>query len=35
MDAIEVYDVSTSTPKWVRSFHVPGGVAGILIAADI
>jgi hypothetical protein len=34
-DSIEVYDVFTSTPKWVKSFHVPGGAAGILIATDI
>jgi hypothetical protein len=34
-DSIEVYDVTTATPKWVRSFHVPGGAAGILIATDI
>jgi DNA-binding beta-propeller fold protein YncE len=34
-DSIEVYDVSTANPKWVKSFHVPGGAAGILIAPDI
>jgi DNA-binding beta-propeller fold protein YncE len=34
-DSIEVYDVASATPKWVRSFHVPGGAAGILIATDI
>jgi hypothetical protein len=34
-DSIEVFDVSTSTPQWLKSFHVPGGVAGILIATDI
>jgi DNA-binding beta-propeller fold protein YncE len=34
-DTIEVFDVSTSTPTWVKSFNVPGGAAGILIATDI
>jgi hypothetical protein len=34
-DTIEVFDVSTSVPKWMKSFHVPGGAAGILIATDI
>lgn len=34
-DAIEVFDVSSPTPTWLTSFHVPGGVAGILIATDI
>jgi hypothetical protein len=34
-DTIEVYDVSTSTPKWLRSFNSLGGAAGILIATDI
>jgi len=34
-DSIEVYDLSTSVPKWMKSFHVPGGAAGILIATDI
>jgi hypothetical protein len=34
-DAIEVFDVSTPTPRWVTSFHVPGGVAGILYAPDL
>jgi hypothetical protein len=34
-DTIEVYDVSTSTPRWKTSFKVPGGSAGILIATDI
>jgi len=34
-DSIEVYDVSTSVPKSLKSFHVPGGAAGILIATDI
>jgi hypothetical protein len=34
-DSIEVYDVSTATPKWLKSFPVPGGAAGILVATDI
>jgi hypothetical protein len=34
-NSIEVYDVSSSTPMWLRSFSVPGGAAGILIAPDI
>lgn len=34
-DAIEVFDVSAPTPRWVRAFHVPGAVAGILIAPDL
>src|SRR3981081_2893388 len=34
-DSIEVYDVTTTLPQWKKSFHVPGGAAGILIATDI
>jgi len=34
-DSIEVYDVTSATPMWKKSFHVPGGAAGILIARDI
>jgi hypothetical protein len=34
-DTIEVFDVSSATPKWLRSFASPGGAAGILIAPDI
>jgi hypothetical protein len=34
-DSIEVYDVTTALPQWKKSFHVPGGAAGILIATDI
>jgi DNA-binding beta-propeller fold protein YncE len=34
-DSIEVFDVARSSPTWVKSFHVPGGAAGILIAPDI
>lgn len=34
-DAIEVYDVTNPTPQWVKSFKVPGGAAGILIATDL
>ena len=34
-DAIEVYDVSTANPVWLKAFHVPGGVAGILVAPDL
>jgi hypothetical protein len=36
--SIEMYDVSTATPKWLKSFNSnPGsnGAAGILIATDI
>jgi hypothetical protein len=34
-NTIEQYDVSGPTPKWDRSYSVPGGAAGILIARDI
>jgi DNA-binding beta-propeller fold protein YncE len=35
-DSIEVFDVSSpSGPRWLKSFHVPGGAAGLLIAPDI
>jgi hypothetical protein len=34
-DTIEVFDVSKATPTWLRSFPVPGGAAGIMIAPDI
>jgi hypothetical protein len=34
-NAIEAYDVSGPTPVWVKTFHVPGGVAGIAVAPDI
>jgi hypothetical protein len=34
-DTVEQYDVSGSTPNWDRSYTVPGGMAGILIAPDI
>ena len=34
-DTIEVFDVSKPAPEWTRSFHVPGGEAGIPIGSDI
>jgi hypothetical protein len=34
-DTIEQYDVSGPAPRWDRSYSVPGGAAGILIATDI
>jgi DNA-binding beta-propeller fold protein YncE len=34
-DTIEQYDVSQPNPQWDRSYTVPGGLAGILIAPDI
>jgi hypothetical protein len=34
-DAIEVWDVSTPTPKWVKAIHVPGGVAGIMVVPSL
>jgi DNA-binding beta-propeller fold protein YncE len=34
-NAIEVFDVSGPTPTWVKTFRVPGGVAGIVVATDI
>ncbi|HEX8968592.1 MAG TPA: hypothetical protein VF937_11965 [Chloroflexota bacterium] len=34
-DSIEQYDISSASPQWVRSYRVPGGVAGILVATDI
>jgi hypothetical protein len=34
-DTIEQFDVSGPRPVWDRSYAVPGGAAGILIATDI
>jgi hypothetical protein len=34
-DTIEVFNVTNPTPQWVKSFNVPGGASGILIATDI